>query len=1394
MANVIHNWVRYWTTPDGQISLGDQGFLVPPNHEGWLGAASADLWAFEQIAERRCLVLLGEPGMGKSETLRAEAEALRARGEAVLQVDLGATREESVLAQEIFGSVEFCTWAEGAGELHLFLDSLDEAVIRLGVVGDVLLKGLRRADTSRLWLRLACRTADRLREFEAQLKALWREHESGDYELAPLTRADVELAAGDCGLDPKAFVRDLVERDIVGLAIKPVTLNMLLDLANDHGRLPRSQLEVYERGLLRLVTEPAERRDRDPATKGRLSPGERLAVARRIAGATILTGRTAIRTDDSARPSADVVTVAQLAGGTEVNFELAVPTRFDVSEDAVREVLNTGLFSARGEDLGWAHQTYGECLAAGYLTSTDMPIGQQLTLLVADVDDQRIVPQLRDVAAWAAAMDPEITDALAAREPLVLLRGDVALTDDDRKARIVEALLQEHVAQEVDNWDPRVRRNMAALKHDGLAQTLRAHLAKRDAPLRVRQLACVLAGLWDVRELNPDLLKLAVADDEPIALRVAAVDALETTADEESRERLVPLARDPLPEDSDDDLKGIALRVVCPTVVDAVATLPSLTPPKNPHYLGSYATFLSRHLPEAITDDELGSAMAWVRSVPDLRYRTDELGGLAERILVRAVAKIDRDDVREPLVETVTDYINDHHELQTFRTRETSDVFTAARTRHCLIEALVPMIRDGRLDAGGLVTSQPRLITGADLPWLIERLHDSQDARDEAVWVELIEWAMHFEGADQDLVMDARETDQLLYERTRSRYGPVALDSDMAQAMRDRYAREQEWAEEQRRAEAEAPDWDANIGLLLDRFESGDLDAFWQMMIHMRGEPGEQVTRRSGSSDLTSTPGWQRADEARRARISAAAERYLREYEPSDSWLDPARRYRPATAGYCALRHVAEHLPGGLGSLDDATLCRWAPAVLAFTDDPGVKDEQKARNALLQALRDRCPTRLAESATKLVMAESAHGDGHLFSLYSLRSVMSNGLGAALRDLWRTTNLRPEPAAQLLKALLQAGVSGAEEEGLAAVKPELVKSDPVRSRALAGALLGSGTPGVWPHIKALVFEHPDWGRAVFEDLADNWDRQGDFRVDLVEPELAELFIWLSEQFPRDQDPERIGAHYVGTREAVADYRDQILSVLAHRGTASSLMALDHIEQSTGVPFAYVRRQAEEARRRNSWNPPRPEDVIRLAADARRRIVLSGGDVQRVVIEALERIQRKLADEGQAHQVWDTASGRPKREPEVAKWIADRLGEDLKGRGIIVNREVEVRLNPRGGVGDRTDIHVDAIAGERVEGASQITVVIEVKGCWHDQLLTAMRSQLAKQYLSPGGDCSHGIYLPVWFGPTGWQDEDRRRDACSKHEPRELEATLQQQAKTLRKDGYHVRVVVLDASLR
>src|SRR3712207_7235305 len=51
------------------------------------------------------------------------------------------------------------------------------------------------------------------------------------------------------------------------------------------------------------------------------------------------------------------------------------------------------------------------------------------------------------------------------------------------------------------------------------------------------------------------------------------------------------------------------------------------------------------------------------------------------RSLVRGVDNLARDDVRGPLVETVAHYLNNHHDLQSFRTRNKSEALSAEVNR-----------------------------------------------------------------------------------------------------------------------------------------------------------------------------------------------------------------------------------------------------------------------------------------------------------------------------------------------------------------------------------------------------------------------------------------------------------------------------------------------------------------------------------------------------------------------------------------------------------------------------------------------------------------------------------------------------------------------------------------
>jgi hypothetical protein len=68
MSQQVYNWKRFWCPRSSQIKLGDRGYLTNPESE-YGKYANPELVGLEAIANIPCLVLLEEPGIGKSQEL-----------------------------------------------------------------------------------------------------------------------------------------------------------------------------------------------------------------------------------------------------------------------------------------------------------------------------------------------------------------------------------------------------------------------------------------------------------------------------------------------------------------------------------------------------------------------------------------------------------------------------------------------------------------------------------------------------------------------------------------------------------------------------------------------------------------------------------------------------------------------------------------------------------------------------------------------------------------------------------------------------------------------------------------------------------------------------------------------------------------------------------------------------------------------------------------------------------------------------------------------------------------------------------------------------------------------------------------------------------------------------
>jgi hypothetical protein len=163
MPEHVFPWKRFWYPRETFIDLLGGGYLYRPETEWADRFFDGNLVPLEGMASLPCLILLGEPGLGKSRELGQQHTFIRDRlGEAVLWCDFSAYQEQGMLARAIFDTARFQEWVRGTHRLYLFLDGLDEGLLSIPTLARYLSVEFAsyRDHLARLSLRITCRTAE----------------------------------------------------------------------------------------------------------------------------------------------------------------------------------------------------------------------------------------------------------------------------------------------------------------------------------------------------------------------------------------------------------------------------------------------------------------------------------------------------------------------------------------------------------------------------------------------------------------------------------------------------------------------------------------------------------------------------------------------------------------------------------------------------------------------------------------------------------------------------------------------------------------------------------------------------------------------------------------------------------------------------------------------------------------------------------------------------------------------------------------------------------------------------------------------------------------------------------------------------------------------------------
>ncbi len=1395
--------------------LTDRGYLADPDLGG--PYSNPHLVPFETIAKDPCLVLLGEPGIGKSTALAThvlETQQHSSTAMHCLHFDLRSYGSEQRLQRTIFDHPEIVSWQGDTSDLHLFLDSLDESLLRIDTVADLIAEELERWPRHRLFLRIACRTADWRPTFEERLRRLWGQDAVGVFELAPLRHIDVSVAAQAEVSDPEAFLREVDRVAAVPFAIKPVTLTLLLNTYRRQGTLPSTQREVYERGCTLFCEETNPRRQESGLT-GNFTPEQRLRAAERLAAVTIFANRYAVWTgaDRGDVPEADI-TLHTCAGevGPEEHF----------TEPALKEALATGLFSARGaQELGWAHQTYAEFLAACFLTRF-MSV-EQILSLIRHPDDPRgkLIPQLYETAAWIACMETQVFRAIMRVEPDVLLRSDVATADVRDRADLVDALLQYY---EVEGALDDSRRNAARyhkLAQPELATQLEPYLLDRTKGHVARRVAIEIAQACQVRDLVDALLRVALDGTDEHHIRVSAAFALGQRGDDAAKARLKPLLTDG--RDPDDELKGTALRALWPECLTADELFAALTVPQDPHLFGLYEGFLSsEHIVEHLRTADLPAALAWAQQQTFVQHPT--ISNLVDGILMLAWQYLETPEITRAFAQVVRPRFERHDamvggEMFTSSTRAGTFIqYLREDTgrRRMLLEALLPLWQESSPVLSALVFSRTPIVYEEDMVWLLARLQRETDEPTQRKLVQISRWLFR-EGisAHVEAVWEVSQSDPLLAEAFRWLLEPILIHSPQAEELKRAYYAQQKRHEPFPKPDPLDPAPAVMVQLLLEKYESGNLDAWWQLNRALTIAPESTFYGDELAADLTTLPGWQEADEPTRARLIKAAYGYISAMAPQaqrvlqermHTWMGKSLTIDfPLYAGYRAFLLLQRETPALLETIPPVVWQQWAPMLASY---PLQRDDaaMEYHHLLIHAAYQYGSAEIV--ATCLAQVEQQNREMHsLNCLHLVEACWGSQLEEALLGKAYDSTLDPSCLRDVLTVVLTHNPEAASTITETLFQEASTSGDYERAMVVAGVLIAHAPGASWECIWPPLAQDDAFGRTLLLGLQRTEAFEHALAQRLTPGQIADLFLRAVELFPPAEDPPGPNG-FVSDRQLLSIWRSQLITSLQQRGTSEGCEALRTI--SLAHPemewIRWVLVDAERLVRRRTWSGFKPEEVLVMAHDKARRFVHNGEQLLAVITESLVRLEETLHGETPARIfLWDVIPAgegekryRPKDESSLSDYVKLHLERDLKQRGIIVLREVEIRHTAGGDPGERTDLYVDAyMPGPDHARIDILTLIIEVKGCWHREVNTAMQTQLVERYLRDN-PCRHGLYLVGWYNCPQWNDpDDRRKSAAPQITLEEARDRYAQQAEelTARSEGrYLVKSFVLDTALR
>lgn len=503
---------------------------------------------WDELLKDRLLVILGEPGSGKTVELKAQHKRVK-QTSFFLRLEQLVT-EELTSIFDATDNAKFDKWKTGKTDATFFLDAVDESKLQkeedffkaLERVKKAIGSSLYRAKfviSSRIseWRPLTDRNAvlenlgfnskenNQVHDTPSQIKIV---------TILPLSSSQVERYANSLEVtNTDQFLSALEEANAWGFAGRPLDVEHLVDYWKDNNHLTNFT-DLTEYMVSKLLVELPNKLKQDPIT----AKDARLG-AENLAAAVILSRCLKIRVIDY---------------GISTD-ELSIYPR-DVLPESwppanILALTNRALFDgATYGYLTFHHRYHTEYLAAQWierLMAKNCPFQPLLDLLFATVDNQLVLrPNMAPITAWLIKQDDapwraRLCNIVLETSPEIhLVHGDPAALSLDYRRKILINLVKRYEGRNLVrlNWE---RTALAKFANNGLADDINAYLIDTTISEDLRADFLMVVREGKLKSCMPTVLNLLADSNLSENLKTYVVTVVRDAGDVEQRKQLATI-------------------------------------------------------------------------------------------------------------------------------------------------------------------------------------------------------------------------------------------------------------------------------------------------------------------------------------------------------------------------------------------------------------------------------------------------------------------------------------------------------------------------------------------------------------------------------------------------------------------------------------------------------------------------------------------------------------------------------------------------------------------------------------------------------------------------------------------------------------------------------------